>query len=137
MKEGRKFGNLALQAPAKAAKRLKKASNKLDAAIDEFAAAGKEMVEASHLVFTPVLQDLEDKEARAKVVQLVNHIAFGQNVGHRATFVELYHNFFKSTGMHPVVESTKHGFKHHLDAVEKAGKLPELIDEACKMLQKA
>lgn len=111
------------------------AGTNLTKAIDKFAEATEKMLKSSRSQAIAEDHSEESKSLRQRVLQVVNNIAFSQNVRHKAVFCELYHNLFIATGFHAVVEAVKADTKHHIDVVEQHGLLPQLLEEACKMLK--
>ena len=81
---------------------------------------------------TKLMIDEEEKATRQAIRRMVGVLADQSGLDFHACYTLAYHELHKKTGFHAVVASKGRGT--HLDAVEKAGRLPDLQDTVSEML---
>lgn len=71
---------------------------------------------------------------KQRVKRLIGCISDALGLPFHECYVLAYHELFKRTGFHPVVESARNGATTHLELVEQRGMLGELVEAASTVL---
>ncbi len=77
----------------------------------------------------PVVNDEAMEELRARIRRQVGIAAKTRDMGWEEVYIIAYGLFFKETGVHPAVESSRTGEKVHLDVVFRMPGGPEILLE--------
>ena len=101
-------------------------------AVDKFSKAAAAVAEAHENPETETLIKDEVKEMREVINRLVGVLASQTGMPFHAVWVLAYHELHQQTGFHAVAASGGKGT--HLDAVQEAGRLPDLQKTVTGML---
>jgi hypothetical protein len=116
-----------------------KAAEDLSAASGRFNKAAKALEKAGRApwgIKEACLKAGGGEDFREEVKRLVGVLADQSGMDFHQVWVLLYHEFFKETGVHPVVEAQKKRRRQHLDWVAENGLLARLHQVVLGMLVK-
>ena len=103
----------------------------------ELGVAVERFEESARAIGTPEVIAVVDegtKQLRATVRRVVGILVRQSSLPWDAVWTLGYHELFRDTGYHAVVQSATHGDQKHLDAVQRDGKMPAFLQTLCRML---
>lgn len=106
---------------------------KMKAAVDEFGAAAQAVADSHENPETATMVKEELQDTRESINRLVGVLASQTGMPFHSVWTLVYSKLHQRTGFHAAAASEGKGT--HLDAVQKAGKLPALKTAVTKLLK--